>query len=142
KVGEGEEPVLVLGEVGEDSYSGGLRLNALRVLGTAQAREELAAQLTLELEVAIDVAPQDLLVVLRKYPGQTALRLRLRVADDIVAQLRVTESLSFAASPAAIAALTALAPTAHWHWGYRPATLLVNNVIPLERARHAARRPA
>ncbi|MHB8236739.1 MAG: DNA polymerase III subunit alpha, partial [Acidithiobacillus ferrivorans] len=37
KVGEGEEPVLVLGEVGEDSYSGGLRLNALRVLGTARA---------------------------------------------------------------------------------------------------------
>ncbi|WP_291521335.1 DNA polymerase III subunit alpha [Acidithiobacillus sp.] len=142
KVGEGEEPVLVLGEVGEDSYSGGLRLNALRVLGTAQAREELAAQLTLELEVAADVAPQDLLVVLRKYPGQTALRLRLRVGDDIVAQLRVAESLNFVASPAAIAALTALAPTARRHWDYRPATLLVNNVIPLERARHAARRPA
>ena len=141
KVGEGEEPVLVLGEVGEDSYSGGLRLNALRVLGMGQAREELATQLTLELEVAADVAPQDLLVVLRKYPGQTALRLRLRVGDDIVAQLRVTESLSFAAKPAAIAALVALAPTARWHWDYRPVTLLVNNVIPLERARPAARRP-
>lgn len=142
KVGEGEEPVLVLGEVGEDSYSGGLRLSALRVLGTAQAREELAAQLTLELEVAAELAPQDLLVVLHKYPGQTALRLRLRVGDDIVAQLRVAESLNFVASPAAIAALTALAPTARWYWDYRPATLLVNNVIPLERARQAARRPA
>ncbi|MHB1735089.1 MAG: DNA polymerase III subunit alpha [Acidithiobacillus sp.] len=142
KVGEGEEPVLVLGEVGEDSYSGGLRLSALRVLGTAQAREELAAQLTLELEVAAELAPQDLLVVLHKYPGQTALRLRLRVGDDIVAQLRVAESLNFVASPAAIAALTALAPTARWYWDCRPATLLVNNVIPLERARQAARRPA
>ncbi|MBU2852389.1 OB-fold nucleic acid binding domain-containing protein, partial [Acidithiobacillus ferrivorans] len=97
KVGEGEEPVLVLGEVGEDSYSGGLRLNALRVLGTARAREELATQLTLELEIAAELAPQDLLAVLRKYPGQTALRLRLRVGDDIIAQLRVAESLSFAA---------------------------------------------
>ncbi|MCK9188886.1 DNA polymerase III subunit alpha [Acidithiobacillus sp.] len=141
KVGEGEEPVLVLGEVGEDSYSGGLRLNALRVLGTVQAREELATQLTLELDVATDVAPQDLLVVLRKYPGQTALRLRLRVGDDIVAQLRVTESLSFAAKPAAIAALAALAPTARWRWDYRSVTLLVNNVTPLERTRPAARRP-
>ncbi|MBU2834135.1 DNA polymerase III subunit alpha, partial [Acidithiobacillus ferriphilus] len=97
KVGEGEEPVLVLGEVGEDSYSGGLRLSALRVLDTARAREELATQLTLELEIAAELAPQDLLAVLRKYPGQTALRLRLRVGADIVAQLRVAESLSFAA---------------------------------------------
>jgi DNA polymerase-3 subunit alpha len=142
KIREGEEPVLVLGEVGEDSYSGGLRLSAMRLLDTAQAREELAAQLTLELGLAADMAPQDLLAVLRKYPGQTALRLRLRVADDIVVQLRVTENLSFAASPAAIADLTALAPTAHRHWSYRPVTLLVNNVVPLERARHAARRPA
>ncbi|MBU2825900.1 DNA polymerase III subunit alpha, partial [Acidithiobacillus ferrooxidans] len=134
KIREGEEPVLVLGEVGEDSYSGGLRLSALRLLDTAQAREELAAQLTLDLGLAEDMAPRDLLAVLRKYPGQTALRLRLRVADDVVAQLRVTENLSFAASPAAIAALTALAPAAHWHWSYRPVTLLVNNVVPLERA--------
>ena len=56
--------------------------------------------------------------------------------------MRVAESLNFVASPAAIAALTALAPTARWYWDYRPATLLVNNVIPLERARQAARRPA
>ncbi|MBN6742300.1 DNA polymerase III subunit alpha [Acidithiobacillus sp. MC6.1] len=142
KVGEGEEPVLVLGEVGEDSYSGGLRLNALRVLGMARAREELATQLTLELDIAAELAPQDLLAVLRKYPGQTALRLRLRVGDDIVAQLRVAEGLSFAAGSAVIAALTALAPSARWHWDYRSATLLVNNVIPLERARYGARRPA
>ncbi len=142
KVGEGEEPVLVLGEVGEDSYSGGLRLSALRVLDTARAREELATQLTLELEIAAELAPQDLLAVLRKYPGQTALRLRLRVGADIVAQLRVAESLSFAASPAAIAALMALAPTARWRWDYRSTTSLVNNVVPLERARYGARRPA
>ena len=96
----------------------------------------------MDLGLAEDMAPRDLLAVLRKYPGQTALRLRLRGADDVVAQLRVTENLSFAASPAAIAALTALAPAAHWHWSYRPVTLLVNNVVPLERARHATRRPA
>ncbi|WP_196762928.1 hypothetical protein, partial [Acidithiobacillus ferrooxidans] len=85
---------------------------------------------------------QDLLAVLRKYPGQTALRLRLRVGADIVAQLRVAESLSFAAGPAAIAALMALAPTARWRWDYRSTTSLVNNVVPLERARYGARRPA
>ncbi len=142
KVGEGEEPVLVLGEAGEDSYSGGLRLSALRVLNMTAARAELAIQLTMELDATATLAPQDLLAVLRAYPGATGLRLRLRIGDDVMAQLRVGEGLGFAAVPDCVAALTALAPTARWSWDYRPASILVNNVTPLERARQSARRPA
>ncbi|MGE4529723.1 MAG: DNA polymerase III subunit alpha [Acidithiobacillus sp.] len=140
KIGEGEEPVLVLGEVGEDSYSGGLRLSALRVLDRATARAELALQLTLEFTASRIPDPEDLLTCLQQYPGSTLLRLRLPVEPDLWVQLRVDEK--FSASAEAVAALQTLVPEGGWQWAYRPAATLVNNVIAMDRAPRKARRPA
>ncbi len=142
KIGEGEEPVLVLGEVGEDSYSGGLRLSALRVLDRAQAREALAAQLLLEIPVGAEVSAEALRAWLEAHPGSCQLILRMPVGEDLLVRLKVSAALCFTANAEALEALRKLVAKGIWHWSFRPATLLVNNVIPLERGQRKARRPA
>jgi DNA polymerase-3 subunit alpha len=143
KIGEGEEPVLVLGEVGEDSYSGGLRLSALRVLDRQRVREELATQLIVEIPQGEPLSPELLRDWLQQYPGSVRLLLRLPVDNDLQVLLKVPETLSFVASAEALAALQANMPEGYqWQWTYRAANSLVNNVIPLERGQRKTRRPA
>ena len=142
KIGDGEEPVLVLGEVGEDSYSGGLRLSALRVMDRHQARAELAAELILEIPGDAPLIPEQLRDWLQQYPGTVRLHLRMPVDKDLLVLLKVPESFSFAASEEALEALRTLLPEGRWQWSHRAAQSLVNNVIPLERGPRKTRRPA
>ncbi|PKY10251.1 DNA polymerase III subunit alpha [Acidithiobacillus marinus] len=142
KMGDGEEPVLVLGEVGEDSYSGGLRLSALRVMDRHQVRAELAAELKLEIPREVALIPEQLRDWLQQYPGPVRLRLEMPVDNDLRVLLKVPDSLSFSATEEALVALRALLPEGRWQWTHRAAQLLVNNVIPLERGQRKTRRPA
>ncbi|MBN2680363.1 MAG: DNA polymerase III subunit alpha, partial [Acidithiobacillaceae bacterium] len=142
KIGDGEEPVLVLGEVGEDSYSGGLRLSALRVMDRHQARAELAAELILEIPGDAPLIPEQLRDWLQQYPGTVRLHLRMPVDKDLLVLLKVPETFSFVASEEALEGLRTLLPEGRWQWSHRAAQTLVNNVIPLERGQRKARRPA
>jgi DNA polymerase-3 subunit alpha len=139
KMGEGEDPVLVYGEVSEDSYAGGLRVSAQRLLTLETARAELAAMLCLDL--SRDAPVEELAHAVQRFPGTTPLRFRVHL-DPLLVTLRAGEGFGVTVSNDLLEALERMNLGNCVTLSFRPPNTLVHNVVSLDRARQSARRPA
>ncbi|MHB1203823.1 MAG: OB-fold nucleic acid binding domain-containing protein, partial [Acidithiobacillus sp.] len=139
KMGEGEDPVLVYGEVSEDSYAGGLRVSAQRLLTLEAARAELAGMLCLDLHKDVPVA--EIAHAVQRFPGTTPLRFRVHL-DQVLVTLRAGEGFAITVSNDLLEALARILPGNSVTLSFRPPSTLVHNVISLDRARQGTRRPA
>ncbi|MCY0872336.1 MAG: DNA polymerase III subunit alpha [Acidithiobacillus caldus] len=138
--GEGDAPLLVLGEIAEDSYSGGLRLTAQRLLALDQARTLLAE--TLECRLLEGTRAAQLASCLDTPGGSLRLRLWLPLADGVEVLLEPDDRWQIMASDEVLARLAQFAPAAAWRWRFAPLTKLVDNVVSLESSRVLRRHPA
>ncbi|MGC8467846.1 MAG: OB-fold nucleic acid binding domain-containing protein, partial [Acidithiobacillus sp.] len=137
--GEGDAPLLVLGEVGEDNYSGSLRLTAQRLLALDEARALLAEELECRLQEGTSAA--QLASCLGTERGPLRLRLCLPLPDGIEVVLEPDENWYIATSETVLSRLAELAPVESWRWRFAPIGKLVDNVVSLEQGRALRRRP-
>ncbi|MGE0048099.1 MAG: DNA polymerase III subunit alpha [Acidithiobacillus sp.] len=135
-----DEPLLLLAEASEDSYSGGLRLTAQRLLRWEEAQLALARLLVLH----IDASPlnigklQELLLM---HPGECQVRIALTVADGQArAILDCPQGIS--ASSEFRAALDALLDRDRQEWQYASPMNLLANVVSLRDERQRRQRTA
>ncbi|MEW6612743.1 MAG: DNA polymerase III subunit alpha [Pseudomonadota bacterium] len=122
-----DEVILVLGEVSEDSYSGGIRMTALKLLSIEAARIALADQLYLHLSADSQALLQPLAELLRQSPGQCRVHVHYE-NTQARAELRLggTESgLGVLASDALLKALQALLGEAGCSIKYHPVSRLL-----------------
>ncbi|MEY2340650.1 DNA polymerase III subunit alpha [Acidithiobacillus sp. IBUN Pt1247-S3] len=135
-----DQPLLILADASEDSYSGGLRLTAQRLLSWEEARVALARLLVLQIGAAQPSA-KDLQELLAAHPGDCLLRIQLGVANG-QARAILDCPQGIAASTACRAALDTLLDPSQQEWQYAPPMNLLANVVSLKDERQRRQRSA
>jgi len=134
------EPLLVLGEASEDSYAGGVRITAQRLLLLEEAQILLARGLELEIR-GTEPPARDLAKLFAQWPGECSVQILLSLARGLV-QARLALPGQIQASEGFRRQLDLLVPSSQQHWQFAPISYLLDKVMPLEDVRRHQQRSA